>query len=499
MKFKLRYLIFAFIILGFIVRAHTMQDIFFWPWDEGIYAEVADEILINKSLNTTFNNGIWLNKPPLAHALVAGSFLLFENRELGARLLMVIFSSLLLILTYMLAEKTLRFFFSKEFEDLPLWEKEIVPMIPVLMTASTFLFLERSTLINTDVMLGVAWVGYFLTRGSYIGKLFFISFGTLTKSFLGLYPLGFELLMLRKGSISLKGLMKGIALLVIPLVWHIYSYILHGQYFINSHVLDQVVKRVTDPIELHFGGRLYYPLLAWENFSFFMVLIAIAYIIVLWSLWKDLRLRGIGKYLGSETWFNYLILFSALPFFTFLMFVQSKITWYFATLLPLLTIPVAHLYMKMKHKRARMLILVAIFGFFLYRYIPETYALNVSDYVPSERIQLALCINHLPGDEVGVLVNEEERRNRNTIEAAQQQTETSFIYGGSSSFVYYTHKKVRYSYDPVAFTDSINVHKIVAVYQDDRENVEYEELSTALESYSRVENCTIGKWEVYIK
>ena len=82
---KIKYFIFGFIILGLCIRAYNYRLALFSDWDEGIYAEVADEALQRGSLIfSSFNGEPWLDKPPVTSILTAGAFALFPaHKELG--------------------------------------------------------------------------------------------------------------------------------------------------------------------------------------------------------------------------------------------------------------------------------------------------------------------------------------------------------------------------------------------------------------------------------
>src|SRR3990167_2557540 len=114
----IRNIVFGFIIIGLIYRVFLYQHVAFYDWDEGFYAVVAKEILANKSLQTTFNGEIWLDKPALSHYQLAGIFALTKNRELYSRMLMTFYGSLTLIFTYLLSKKIMGHFFSVELKSL---------------------------------------------------------------------------------------------------------------------------------------------------------------------------------------------------------------------------------------------------------------------------------------------------------------------------------------------------------------------------------------------
>lgn len=96
---------FLFLLTGLIFRTYQMRHQPFYDWDEGIYAQVAKEIINNKTLKTTFNEHPWLNKTPLSHLLIAFIFLITNDSHFFSRLIFSFFSFFTLLLTYLLAKK----------------------------------------------------------------------------------------------------------------------------------------------------------------------------------------------------------------------------------------------------------------------------------------------------------------------------------------------------------------------------------------------------------
>ena len=163
----IKKVIFLILILGLISRAYFMKDVFFYDWDEGIYAETTSELFERHTLQPYFNGQIYLDKPPISNYAIAIGWLLINDPEFGARLAMVFFAVLMLIFTYLLSKKIYDTISHIPLKSMPSWEREITYMLPVLLTASTPLFLERSTQLYTDVMLCVLWVGYFFFVDQY--------------------------------------------------------------------------------------------------------------------------------------------------------------------------------------------------------------------------------------------------------------------------------------------------------------------------------------------
>lgn len=491
----LRYLIFAFLVGGLIARASIQNDVLFYDWDEGIYAEVSSELVERGSLQTTFNGEVWFNKPPLSHYLISGAFRVFDDDELGGRMVMVVFAGLLLVVTYAASKRLNEHFLKGALGKMSSWEGELMHFLPVFVLVSAPIFTERATQLNTDAMLGVFWLSYFLSFDRFGWKLASVALGTWAKSLLGLYPLAFEILRLRKESFSLTGLRRGLLLVLVPLSWHIVNYLAYGSIFIKSHLMDQLVKRVTDPIELHFGGKLFYVELAWQNFHVFFVLFLLAYLLIGLDMLK--KHGSPLKAWQSQDRDFYLIIFAALPFFVFLSLVQSKITWYFASLAPLFVLTLPYLYAKVSVKQLRYVALVLTIVYSLWHFVPATYAYKVTGDNRSDLVRVAECLAKQKGDSVSILVNAQERQNRNVLEAAQQQTETSFIYGGSPSFVYYSRKQVHYHYKPEEFMAEMKAAPLLVVSKMDKENVEYATIAAELVRRTPVPGCYSGEWEVY--
>lgn len=549
MKHKpiLTIIVFFVILIGLVIRNINYAPVLFHDWDEGIYAQVSWELYENNTLDTTFNDIVWLNKPPLSHALIAGTFALFGRDEFWPRMVMVFFGMALLVTTYLLSRKIMRGLYPKKLTRMGRHHKEILYLLPVLALAATPLFIERSIVLNTDIMLGVSWVGFFLAS-TFLPKLLFLFFGVVSKSIVGFYPALVSIFNLKKADLSVKKLPQLLILIVAPLIWHIISYIRFGDYFIQAHLFDQVVKRVVSPIELHFGGRLYYLSLMWDNASILNIFFLIALTIVglttagflirqyqqskkLLYLWIYLGIGAVVAifYLipGPTTSVNitiaglalllivvmhlfwkrqyapedppalpYLfILLSPAPFFALLMMSQSKISWYLITLLPLFVILLPYLYMTARFAFVRVALLVSVVGIFATSFIPATYGYKLGNYQPDPRLKIAECIAQTDPKELAVLVNAQERQNRMVLEATQLQTETSFTYGGSPSFVFYAQKDIEFFYNVEGFQENYWDYPILMLSTGDIGELG-DAYATINETYERV--CSDNDWEVYI-
>lgn len=510
-KKNVTLLLFLFIGIGLLIRSYALKDTYFVDWDEGIYATISQEMLQNKTFATTFRGETWINKPPVTHILLAGFFAVIPNNEFAGRFFMAIVAFIVAGFTWIVTKRTMNNLLGDRLHRLPQWERDIAYILPVLVMFSTPLFLERTTQLNTDVFLVMAWLGYFVWRDSYWARVFFVALGTMSKSLLGLYPLGFELLMLRRKSFTRKGVFRGIGLVVISLLWHIYNYIKFGEYFLTAHVYDQVVSRLVEPIELHFGGRLYYPELTVQNFSILLIVIIGGYMLVahdilglsvkdeVKKLWKNAL-----NVWNSQKRFDYLILVSALPFYILLLFVQSKVAWYLASAIPLMSIVISYVFIRISHKILRMGLLFVILGMFIYRFVPATFTFT-SESNPSDLIKAAECLKKYDIKNLGQLVNHDERSRRNFLEAGHLYTATSFIYGGSPSLAYYLNRDytVEYNFEDFAseyekydgFLISRHDLTVTDPSMTDEERTEFE--NELRNKYERV--CNTYDWKGFIR
>ena len=120
---------FLFIFFALLVKNYQIRNIAYLEW-EGMYAQIAKEMVKNKSLITTFNDNLWFDKPPLSHFLIALSFLIFGENEFTSRATMVILSLILLFLFYKLNQKLTKKIFNNRKKHLAI----ILPMIILIAT-----------------------------------------------------------------------------------------------------------------------------------------------------------------------------------------------------------------------------------------------------------------------------------------------------------------------------------------------------------------------------
>ena len=116
------------------------------------------------------------------------------------------------------------------------------------------------------------------------------------------------------------------------------------------------------------------------------------------------------------------------------------------------------------------------------------------------RVNIGKCIANYQikeAEKVAFLVDEQERQNRNVVEAARLETETSFLYGGSPSFVFYSGKYVRFFYDVTEFLSSHQTYPIFVISDQDKHDIGLESDKSIPEKYTKI--CKDGRWNAYMK
>lgn len=423
--------IFLLILIGLLIRNYHYQQVLFLDWDEGMYGQIAREMLRNKTIITTFNDHLWFDKPPLSYLLIALFFFVFGESEFWSRVVMIVVAIILLILLYLLTKKVTKNF--------------IASLLPVFILSSSPIFLEKTTTLNSDLLVAISWVGYFLFFEKYWLKLLFLCLGVWGKSIVGYYPLLFEIIyhLFNIKRIKKINLIKLLFFIFLPSLWYLFSYLKFGNTFIYHHFVSQMFKRLYVPIELHFGNKFYYFNYLWQTLGFINFFILAGYLIYL----KDLK--SVFKNLKTS-----LILASPILFLFFLTLIKTKIHWYVIFFLPLLTLSIAVFFLKIKNKLLKNIVLVIITAFFIGNFGKNTFFLKIK-YSPPEKLLLAKCLSKTNFNTYLLLVDEQERKNRNFLEAAHYDTTSSFLYGGSPSFVFYLNKKINFAYDQKIFFTKI--------------------------------------------
>lgn len=476
MKNKYLILTWAFFIVVFgalVFRNIQLSHVPLQDWDESIYARVAYESAKDHHLSMTYNGGLWLEKPPLLVYLLSITMMVFGQNEFWLRFISILFGMAVLYCLYMLGQKIATRIFKKDTPHL-----KLVAFLPVLVVLSTQLFVERTTYVDYDMPLALGWVMFFLAE-SFSMQLLALCIGVFSKSLLGFFPLAFDIFYFRKLN---RPVWQWLLLIAVPLLWHFISFAVYGNSFIQMHIVDHLLKRVSDPIELHFGGRTFYVKELLNQFSILLPVIAAGYLLQAYQM--------VRTFLKNKHWpiKESLVLLSPLAYLVFLTISKTKIPWYIMPTLPLLSLAVLYLYFGVQSKWFRLVLTISIVGFFLYSFGKYT-VLFRPDTSIKDKDKVAMCIQKLPQSSIAMLVNEDERKIKNVFEAAHLGISSSFIYGGSPAFVYYSHKTIHFYYDTKEFTRDATKYAVVVVNKNDE---------ATLTQIKKSPSCSSGDWQSYI-
>ncbi|MBP9669873.1 glycosyltransferase family 39 protein [Candidatus Woesebacteria bacterium] len=426
----LQKLTLATLILFFCVSLTGLGRNYLFDWDEGIYATIGREMRESENLLTpTWNNEIWLEKPPMiAWVTALGQSIAGEN-ELGSRLFMPFFALLTLYAVFRIGEHL---------------GGTIMGTVSVAVLGYFNLFLARTRTLNTDGILlsGITWSFWLLlSNASPIWVGLAMGLSIMIKGPAGILAILICLpLLLKKDKKFIIRLLAVVSLVVVP--WHVYAYITHGNAFLTPYLLEQVIRRATVPIEFHTESRFFY-----LNF-----------------LYQDLGLGVILTALfGLLVTRNFLLIWwLALPLFIFTL-AKTRLSWYILPVYPAIALLIGSgfsVFLKSKKNIVAVTILsVGMLAQLLFH--AYSYVAPFRDPTPlSGLLQLASSMGNYDGSEIAMLVSENERV-AEAILPIDQTISSSFRYGGAPSVVWYSHKHVTYYYNYDLFmADLVNNQNI---------------------------------------
>ena len=445
---KNNYWLLIILVVFLFVSYFRLGRDWLYDWDEGIYGQIARELKF-PFLQLSWNGNSWFEKPFLVPLLTSLSFILFGVSEFSARFFMPILGVLVIFFNY----KLVCLLFNKK---------------AALFSATFFffapLFLSRSRMLNTDIALlfsTVASLYFFLILERKTDKnrivswhdwlkiAFLISVGVLSKGVMGFLPLliwGAYLVFCRRDLLSKTNIYHWLAigglaaLLIIP--WHIYMIIRFGRDFWQVYFIEQVLRRAYQPIEYHFGGRLYYLKFLWEEFRWGLVFPSFGGVILSWEAFKKKKVNNR---------FAFLFIWGGVVFSLF-TFSKTKLFWYILPLYPVLS---------------------AFWGVFLGKIIGKKFLfpfdllilLSQGFWEGLKSAGLAKSRQGVAKNELAIeafrkcppplffLVDKNERQAREIL-PPELRLSSSFSYGGAPSVVFYYQNKVNFFYDVDKFSNS---------------------------------------------
>lgn len=443
---------------------------FLWDWDECLYSVYARSMKTTGFyLNNVWNGYIDLQKPPLYTWLLQLPTL-FVTNEFTLRILSVIGSLLILISVYVFAKK----YFSST-----------VALLATLILLTTEVFVIYSLKVNTDIIYTLfiflafyIWLLSYKKKGlSYISGVLFAAAvmvkGLSVVSFL--VAIFLSIFLDPKKEKFLNFLRMFFVMLILILPWHILAYLKYGNYFVQIYFIENLIKRTRNPIEFHYGGRLYYvkqlfnELFPW---LFFVLVLPLYYLINLKKYFNLKKLRAELK--DNQVIFTVLLLV-LIPFGA-ITNVKTKLPWYTLSIYPFFAILIAYsivfLLKRFKFKN----ILLPLITLFL---VVDAFSLIFREThflqnwrIIDERNEVAIKASLSPKKEIYYLVQASERTAKDLLDQSPNlQIRSTFVYGGNPCAVYYSDKKVNYFYSIEDFKKSFTNKKGLFIIENGDKNL----------------------------
>jgi len=443
------FLVFYFSIIVFKLISYPAP---FYDWDEAIYAQVGREAITNKSLFLTLQGSPWLEKPPLAPVLYGVISSLSMSPEISTRLASLILSLIALILIYYFV--------------LRICKNEQISFLTVVITATNTLFIQRAQIINTDVLLLIGWLGYFLFYEKYWISLFFLFVGFFSKSLLGIYPAGLMVMFhfykyLRK-EVSLKDFiyqsLKRLSQILILISWYFLMFFRYGNEFIQVHFIDHLFKRVTKSIESHFGARTYYFDLIIKEYGYGLFLNLLSIILLLKTYLK--------QKISSN---KFLLSFCLFPWFIFLNLTKTKIEWYLYPTIPQFAFLLSYPISVIKNKLFSLIIVITLTILLIYKLIiiDGFFSKYYSTY--NEIYKMSILASK-ECKSLKVTASKNERKDHDVLTQLNLLISTSEVNGNHPSIIYYFNKPVKYIYSIKQINNEIALiqqKSCITLYKED--------------------------------
>lgn len=407
------------LVLGYLLYTNLGRDALF-DWDEGIYGELGRSLTMGHNwLFPSWNNAVWLEKPPgIAWATGLGIFLLGPTAH-GARFLMPLFALYTLYVVYRLGTK------------LGSWRHGL---LAVGVLAGFNLFLGRTRAVNTDMALlaSITTTILFLLENRPAWWVALSIFGGVWfKGLAGFISLIIALpLFLQKSKPYLLRLL--IYLLVATLPWHILAYFKYGQDFLTPYFFEQVLKRATTQIEFHFETRYYYFNYLSENLGAGVLIVA-----------------GFGALLTLISRKNRFLVWWVLAPLAIFTLAKTRLFWYILPIYPALSLLISQaigaFVDKPKLKPILTILCLGILGQALLT-ASSSVELSKSQAKSPDRVAVAQALHNSGATQLHVLVPESERLSEALLPQVARLS-SSFRYGGMPSVVYYFQNPVYFYYN----------------------------------------------------
>jgi len=467
-------------LLTTVILYQRLGRDFLFDWDEGIYAELGAEMLESGDwLIPTWNKEPWLEKPPGIAWVTAGSLALFGHSPFGARAFMPLFAFITLLSTYLIGRKL---------------DRPVTGLIAMSLLSSFYLFLSRARGVNTDGALLAALTGSLalaLHRAPPWILALTISLGVMFKGPAGLLTFLFlvPIFLLHHKKYFL--LTTGYCLLAL-IPWHLYAYLKLGDNFLTPYLKEQLLRRVTTPIEFHIENRYFYLNYLWENLKAGVLFVAaVGAALLTREFWLKNR-RSDFSLLLPLWWFVVTI-----GVFTF---AKTRLFWYVLPVYPAIALMCAYAVTYfLRAPRSRLILVILTIGI-IYKslsLVASSVELNKLASPPSARLETIHYLAGLPEVITGNIYVPKIERVFMEIMPESQRLSSTFRYGGMPNILFYLGKPVRFFYTRDAlrqFWDEQKEHPIVMFTKEDFKDIpEYSDIL-----YENNEFIVAKRGELYV-
>ena len=429
-KLKLNWVnlaLLVFLLTAFCLLMTNLGRDALFDWDEGIYAQLGNELIRSGNWFTnSWNYSTWFEKPPGISWISALGQLVAGHSAYGARLALPAISTLTLYMIFLLGKKL---------------KNNRVGLIAAGLVLSFNLFLGRTRALNADMplILGIVTTLYLILTNQSAWKVaLIVALSVWFKGLAGLLPLLISLpLFFTKGKKYLLSTIYYLLIFILP--WHLYSYLKYGQEFLNPYFFEQVLSRETSPIEFHLESRWFYFQYLFENLGLGMIIVlTLALLTLAFSFLKK-------NHWKQE---HILVWWLAVPLVIFTL-AKTRLFWYILPVYPAIALIVANFLdsfaITSQAKKILTILSIGVLAQGLRSAYFSVEPHKLTAQVPN-RIQVVseLAADH--SSTLAVLVPPSERI-AEAILPSSQRISSSFRYGGMPSVVYYYNSPVIFFYN----------------------------------------------------
>lgn len=425
--FFLTFILFYTILVSYKIIAFPTP---FYDWDEPMYVQSGIEMLRSGFfLAPVWLGKPWLDKPPISSLLYGLITLLPFPAEISTRLFVLFVSVILLTFLYILYRRVTK--------------RSTIATLSVIGTAFATIFLQRSQVVNLDVLLLMGWLGYLVFIKRPFVAVLFLLLSVQSKSLLGFYPLAIYAIVtcveFLRHEISKSDVKKRILILVAQIsflsAWYLIMLFLYGKSFWQIHIIESHFMRVTASIESHFGQRTFYIDLLLQELRFFIIPALIGFVLLTYE-WLTKKRSTMS--FAFAAWF--------IPWFLFLNLTKTKISWYLYPIIPqFFFLAMYPLILIKKWKILFIIVSVMLCFYFLYTGVKTNNFLNTRYSQWEDHQKIALVAKNKCSS-LGVLVSPETRSTYETLKKMGLVIQTTDMWGDHPSMVYYFGKPMDFFY-----------------------------------------------------